>query len=239
MKNSPLIHGTLIKRFKRFLATIKLDNGKVITATCPNTGSMRSCSEPGSPVCLSTNDNPNLKYHYTWELIYANDTWIGINTQLPNKLIFRAVKKGQIPELSGYTDFRKEVKYGENSRLDLLLSKASTRCYVEIKNVTLVEEGVARFPDAVTERGTKHLHELMKIVADGQRAVMFYLVQRNDAKLFRPADDIDPVYAATLREAVGKGVEILVYQADVSVEEINLGKPLPYDLEPSTTTTVS
>ncbi|MBN1464539.1 DNA/RNA nuclease SfsA, partial [candidate division KSB1 bacterium] len=139
MKNPPLIHGTLIKRFKRFLATVKLDNGKVVTASCPNTGSMRTCSEPGSPVCLSMSDNPNLKHRYTWELVHTNGAWVGINTQLPNKLVFRAVKKGQIPELRGYADFRKEVKYGDSSRLDLLLLKDDAKCYVEIKNVTLVE----------------------------------------------------------------------------------------------------
>lgn len=231
MKNPAFIQGTLIRRYKRFLADVRLDNKKVITAACSNTGSMRSCSDPGSRVCLSTSDNPNRKYKYTWELVLANDTWVGINTLLPNKLVFRAVQKDQIPELAGYTKFRKEVKYGENSRIDILLEKGGEKCYVEIKNVTLVEENIARFPDAVSARGTKHLNELMSMVDQGHRAVMFYLVQRSDANLFRPADDIDPLYADTLRQAHHHGVEILVYEANVSIEEITLGKSLPFTLE--------
>lgn len=230
MKNPPLIQATLIKRYKRFLANVKLQNGKAVTAACPNTGSMLACSEPGSLIGLSKSDNPNRKYQYTWEMIYTNDTWVGINTQVPNKLVFRAVKKGQIAELSGYRSIYKEVKYGANSRVDLLLANEKEKCYVEIKNVTLVENGIARFPDAVTERGAKHLHELMTAIEQGHRAVMFYLVQRGDANLFRPADDIDPVYAELLKTAFAKGVEILVYDAEVSVEEINLGKRLPFEL---------
>ncbi|MBN1480999.1 DNA/RNA nuclease SfsA [candidate division KSB1 bacterium] len=230
MKNPPLIQGTLLKRYKRFLADIKLLNGKAITAACPNTGSMRSCSEPGSLVYLSKSDNPNRKYQYTWEFIFTNDTLVGINTQVPNKLVFRAVKKGQIPELANYDTIRKEVKLGTNSRIDLLLVNENERCYVEIKNVTLVEDGIARFPDAVTERGAKHVQELMNVAEKGHRAVMFYLVQRGDANLFRPAADIDPTYADLLKTAYAKGVEVLVYDADINLEEINIGKRLPIEL---------
>ncbi len=230
MKNPEFIQGTLIKRYKRFLADVRLDNKKIITAACSNTGSMRSCSDPGSRVCLSTSDNPNRKFKYTWELVQANNTWVGINTLIPNKLVFRAIQKGQIAELAGYPNARKEVKYGANSRIDILLSDADKKCYVEVKNVTLVEDGIARFPDAVSERGAKHLNELMSMIDAGHRAVMFYLVQRGDAGLFRPADDIDPVYAETLRRAHQHGVEILVYAANVNIEEITLGKPLPFEL---------
>jgi sugar fermentation stimulation protein A len=230
MKNPEFVQGTLIKRYKRFLADVRLDNKKVITAACSNTGTMRSCSDPGSRVCLSTSDNPNRKYKHTWELVYANNTWVGINTLLPNKLVFRAIQKDLIPELTGYSNIRKEVKYGENSRIDILLSEGDKKCYVEVKNVTLVEDGIARFSDAVSVRGTKHLNELMSMVDAGHRAVMFYLVQRDDASLFRPADDIDPLYADTLRQAFQHGVEILVYEANVSIDEITLGKPLPFEL---------
>jgi sugar fermentation stimulation protein A len=230
MKNPPLTQGTLIRRYKRFLADVRLDNGKTITAACPNTGSMRSCSEPGSSVYLSMSDNPNRKYKYTWELTQSDGILVGINTNIPNKLVFRAIKKGQIPELDGYPNIRKEVKYGDRSRIDMLLWEKDKKCYVEVKNVTLVEENVARFPDAVTQRGTKHLNELMNMVEQGHRAVMFYLVQRGDATLFQPAADIDPVYAETLKQAVHKGVEILVYEADVSVKEINMGRRLPFEL---------
>lgn len=205
-------------------------NGKTITAACPNTGRMLTCSDPGSTIYLSKDDNPNRKYQYTWELTRANNTLIGINTNIPNKVVYRSLKKKLIPELDGYDQIRKEVKYGEKSRIDLLLLKKDEQCYVEVKNVTLVEDGVARFPDAVTTRGTRHLNELMSMVEQGHRAVMFYFVQRGDAELFKPADDIDPEYAATLRKAHENGVEIIVYDARVSIEEIVLGKPLPYEL---------
>jgi len=229
MKLPPLIKGTLLKRYKRFLADIKLDNGKLVTAHCPNSGSMMSCSEPGSPVLISYHSNPKRKYAYTWELVYTNDTWVGINTIVPNRLVYEAVEEGLVPELTGYSQIKREVRYGSNSRIDLLLSNGH-QCYVEVKNVTLADDGIAYFPDAVTERGKKHLHELIKVVENGDRGVMFYLVQRQDTELFRPAHHIDPKYSETLIRAVDRGVEVLVYQAVISPEEIILGRPLPYEL---------
>ena len=231
MKNPPLIQGTLVKRYQRFLANVRLDNGKSITAACNNTGSMKSCSDPGSPVMLSMDSNPNRKFSYTWELVQVNGVWVGVNTAVPNKLVHRAVKKGAIPELAGYPTIQTEVKYGKDSRIDLLLSRPEGRCYVEIKNVSMVEEGIAYFPDAVTARGLKHLEELTKMVEQGHRAVMFYLIQRSDAALFKPAASIDPVYAEALKQAHAHGVEILVYKANVSPEEITLGEPVPFELE--------
>lgn len=231
MRNPKLVKGTLLKRYKRFLVDVRLENNKIITASCPNTGSMRTCSEPGSTVYLSKSTNPNRKYPFTWELIQNNGTLVGINTAIPNKLVHRYVKKDAIPELAGYPNIRKEVKYGDNSRIDILLSKPGERCYVEVKNVTLVEDGIAYFPDAVTSRGTKHLNELMNVAANGDRAVMFYLVQRGDARAFRPAAEIDAVYTETLKTAHAHGVEILVYQANVTLEEITLGPALPYSLQ--------
>ena len=231
MKHDKLYRGTLLKRYKRFLADIKLDNNKIITAACPNTGSMLTCSEPGSLVYVSKSTNPNRKFPFTWELVQSNGTLVGINTGIPNKLVHRYIKKGAIPELAGYPNIRKEVKYGENSRIDILLSRNGERCYVEVKNVTLVENNIAYFPDAVTLRGTKHLNELMNVIDKGHRAVMFYVVQRSDAREFKPAVHIDPVYAETLTLAHNKGVEILVYQAVVSPEEITLGDPLPFSLD--------
>jgi len=230
MKNPPLVKGTLIKRYQRFLANVRLHNGKTITASVPNTGRMTTCGEPGSTIYMSRNDNPNRKYQYTWELTQAPKTLIGIDTQIPNKVVYRALKKEQIPELAGYDKILKEIKYGENSRIDILLLRGKEQCYVEVKNVTLVEDGLARFPDAVTTRGLKHLNELMSMVEEGHRAVMFYFVQREDATLFKPADDVDPEYGQALREAHEKGVEIIVYDAKVSLQEILLGKPLPYEL---------
>ncbi|RPH95721.1 MAG: DNA/RNA nuclease SfsA [Calditrichaeota bacterium] len=231
MKNPTLIKGTLVKRYQRFLVNIRLENGKTITAACPNTGSMKSCSEPGSPVLMSRDDNPNRKFPFTWEMTQVNNVWVGINTSVPNKLIHRAVKKGQIPELTGYSNIQTEVKYGENSRIDLLLSNGEKRCYVEIKSVTLVEDKIAYFPDAVSTRGQKHLAELKNVVEQGHRAVLLFLVQRNDAEFFKPETAIDPDFAAGLKDASEHGVEILVYLANVSIEEITLGKSIPFALE--------
>jgi len=230
MKLPPLERGTLLRRYKRFLADIRLETGELITAHCPNSGSMRSCSDPGSPVMVSKSENLHRRYAHTWELVFANNVWVGINTLVPNRLVYEAIRAGQFSELHGVTGIQKEVKYGKNSRIDLLLSFPDRLCYVEVKNVTLVERDIAYFPDAVTERGRKHLQELVEMVAQRHRAVMFHLVQREDARLFRPAEHIDPMYAKSLRSAAEKGVEVLVYQAKVTPEEIKMGKPLPYQL---------
>ena len=232
MKNPPLQEGLLVKRYKRFLADIKTASGETITVHCPNPGSMLSCSEPGSRVMFSESDNPKRKYPHTWELIFTNNVWVGVNTLLPNRLVAESIRNDQIPELIGYEEIRTEVKYGENSRVDVLLKSEEKLCYVEVKNVSLVRDNIASFPDAVTKRGTKHLHELVSMVEQGHRAVMFFLVQRSDATLFQPAEDIDPVYAQALRSAFKSGVEILVYLAGVSPEEISLLRPLPYNLNP-------
>lgn len=230
MKLQQLYKGTLINRYKRFITDIILDKGETITAACPNTGSMLSCSEPGSQVLVSKSDNPNRKYTYTWELIWVNHCWVCINTHIPNKLIYSALKENKIQELNGYKEILREVKYGENSRIDFLLRNEKRLCYVEVKNVTLVQEGIAYFPDAITSRGTKHLNELLSMIYQGHRAVMLYLVQRSDAKLFKPARDIDKIYAETLIKVAQQGVEILVYQSNVTKKFINLGKKLPFEL---------
>ncbi|MDZ7262026.1 MAG: DNA/RNA nuclease SfsA [candidate division KSB1 bacterium] len=222
--DQPLIEGTLIQRYKRFLADARLSDGSVVTAHCPNSGSMLSCNLPGSRILLSRSNNPRRKLSYTWELIQVDSVWVGINTNVPNRLVYEALVANQIPELRGYDSIRREVKYGENSRIDLLLEREQDLCFIEVKNVTLVENGVAYFPDAVTQRGTKHLHELMAMVRQGHRAIMFYLIQRKDGRLFKPADSIDPVYGQTLRKAISNGVEILAYQAEVTPWEIRLGQ---------------
>ena len=224
--SQPLIPGTLIQRYKRFLADVKLDDGQIVTAHCPNSGSMLTCSAPGSAVLLSKSNNPKRKYPLTWELIYTNQVWVGINTQVPNCLVYETILSGDIPELAGYNEVRREVPFGKNSRVDLLLSIDSEFCYVEIKNVTFAENDIAYFPDAVTTRGAKHLRELMAMKRLGHRAVMFYLIQRADCSIFKFAEHIDPVYTDTLRQALSKGVEALIYQADVSPLEITLGKPI-------------
>jgi len=227
----PLIEGRLLKRYKRFLADVELKNGEVITAHTANTGKMTGCSEPGSRVWLSGSDNPKRKYPHSWEIVeVAPGVLCGINTLLGNQLVSEAIAAGQILELQGYADIRREVPYGEErSRIDLLLEPVEfmPSCYVEVKNVTLANQGVALFPDAVTVRGAKHLRELIRVVDQGARAVVFYCVQRNDCHVFRPADTIDAAYAQTLREAMKKGVEAIAYQADVRVTGICLTKAMP------------
>lgn len=226
-----LIEGTLIKRYKRFLADVTLKDGTLLTAHTPNTGSMKGCAEPGSRVWLRDSGNDKRKYRHSWELVEASHgVQVGINTMLSNSLVEEAIKAQVVSELQGYATIRREVRYGEqNSRIDLLLQDhaSAAECYVEVKNVTLVNDGIAYFPDAVTARGLKHLEELMAMVAAGKRAAIFFCVQRNDATQVRPADEIDPVYGERLREALAAGVMALAYQASVSPQEIVLQKSLP------------
>ncbi|WP_456405892.1 DNA/RNA nuclease SfsA [Caldithrix abyssi] len=228
----PLISGKLLRRYKRFLADIELKDGTVVTAHCPNSGSMKTCDRPGWEVRLSESNNPKRKLKYTWEMVHNGRCWIGINTILANKVAVEGVREGVIKELQGYTQWRTEVKYGQNSRVDLWLAKDSQQCFVEIKNVTLVErDGNYYFPDAVTTRGQKHLNELAEMVKNGHRAVMLFLLQRNDGSIFKPADHIDPQYGRLLREVYQKGVEILPYLADVSPTEIKVTQKIDFELE--------
>jgi len=230
----PLCPGILIRRYQRFLADVELGNGEVVTAHCPNSGSMKGCAIPGNPVLLSRSNNPNRKLTYTWELVLADGQWIGINTGLPNRLVREGIENGTVLELQGYSAIRAEVPYGENSRIDLLLEGPVGVCFVEVKNVTLVEGGVALFPDAVTTRGQKHLRELMRVVQEGGRGVIFFVVQRGDGQSLAPADSIDPEYGRLLRQAIGDGVEALAYTASVTPREISLSHRLPVIL-PSVT----
>jgi sugar fermentation stimulation protein A len=223
----PLFPGTLIRRYQRFLADVQLDDGSLVTAHTPNTGSMMGCAVPGNRVLLSRSDNPTRKYPHSWELVHADGYWVGINTMLPNRLVHEGIQCGVVTELAGYKQIRAEVPYGTGSRIDLLLSGEQGRCYVEIKNVTLVQQGCAMFPDAVSLRGQKHLRELMEVVRQGHRAVNFFVVQRGDGESVAPADSIDPAYGALLREAAQAGVELLAYQAEVTRSEIKLSRRVP------------
>ncbi len=226
-----LIRGILIKRYKRFLADIRLDTGEKVTAHCPNSGSMKGCAVPGSMVWLSESNNPKRKYKYTWELIKTPETMIGINTMIPNKLVKQSIENDLIDELSGYDKVKAEVKTSSHTRLDLLLeNKDREKCYVEIKNCTLVEEGTAMFPDAVTTRGQKHLDELEHLVSLGHRGVIFFLIQRMDAKLFKPVDMIDKVYAEKLKKVVANGVEIVVRDTFINTKMIRIRNAVPVRL---------
>jgi sugar fermentation stimulation protein A len=191
---------------------------------------MLGCSEPGRRVYLSRHNHPKRKLKYTWEMIEMPMSLVGVNTLVPNQLVKASTTREKIRALQGYKMIRTEVRYGQNSRIDLLLENGENRCFVEVKNCTLVEDGVAYFPDAVTSRGLKHLVELQKELRKGSRCVMFYLVQRMDAKRFRPADHIDPAYGEELRRAVTNGVEILVYDVLLDLGGISLNRRLPYDL---------
>lgn len=226
-----LIRGTLIRRYKRFLADVQLETGEIVTAHCPNTGSMQGCSEAGRPVYLSLRDNPRRKLKYTWELIDMPGSMVGVNTLVPNRLVYQAAADGLIRELSGYKKVQREVKIGNHSRIDLVLSNGpKDRCYVEIKNCTLVDERVALFPDAVTSRGLKHLTELETLLDAGCRGVMFYFIQRMDAEIFKPADRIDPDYGKGLRRALKHGLEVLAYDVAIDLAGISLNRRLPCDL---------
>ncbi len=226
-----LIPGKLIRRYKRFLADVRLDNGEIVTAHCPNSGSMKACCQPERPVYLSYHDNPKRKLKYTWELIEMPDSLVGVNTQVPNRLTALAIASGDVAELSGYESVRREVKAGEHSRLDILLESPGRRpCYVEVKNCTLVTDTLATFPDAVTTRGQKHLLELQNLAAEGFRCAMFFLIQRMDARRFAPADHIDPQYGKKLRQAAQHGVEILAYDVSIDLAGIRLKDRVPYDL---------
>lgn len=226
-----LIPGKLVKRYKRFLADVKLDSGEIVTAHCSNSGTMKACSEPGRPVYLTYHDHPGRKLKYTWEIIRMPTSLVGVNTLVPNRLLFSAVKEGAVRELSGYGEVKSEVNSGSGSRIDLLLTHFDRPpCYIEIKNCTLVTEGLAKFPDAVTQRGRKHLIELQRLVSEGCRAVMFYLIQRMDAETFAPADDIDPAYGRELRHAVKSGVEVLAYDVGIDLEKIVLNRRIPLRL---------
>lgn len=225
-----LIEGILIKRYKRFMADVKLRNNHVVTAHCPNSGSMKASCEPGRTVYLSRHNKPSRRLKYTWEMIHMGTSLVGVNTIVPNRLTKAAILAGDVPELAGYETVRSEVKYGKNSRIDLLLEEGEKRCFVEIKNCTLVTDGLACFPDAVTSRGLKHLVELQEQVKQGDRSVMFYLIQRMDADRFEPADHIDPAYGQELRKAIQNGVEVLVYDVAMDLEGIRLNQAIPFEL---------
>lgn len=229
-----LIPGRLIKRYKRFLADIQLDDGTVITAHCANSGSMLGLKEEGSRVWVAPQTSPKAKLRYKWELVEADETLVGINTAYPNGLVEQAIQEGTITELQDYQDLRREMKYGENSRIDIFLSGSTLKepdCYVEVKSVTLSrQKGIAEFPDSVTIRGAKHLRELSQMVADGHRAMMVYLIQRQDCHEFRIAADIDPAYAKALEEALYMGVEATCYSCNLSPKEIIVEKRIPIRL---------
>ena len=228
----PLIRGTLIKRYKRFLADVLLESGETVVAHCPNPGSMRTCAEPGWTAWVSPSTNPKRKLKWTLELIESDTARIMVNTSRPNSIVEAAIRAGEIEELSGYKTIRPEVKYGENSRIDLLLSGPDrSDCYVEIKNVTLLQDaGLAAFPDSVSKRAAKHMHELAAMASQGHRAVVFFLVSRSDVEAMQPADDIDPTYGQALRAALNSGVEAVARKLNINEHTLTVSSRLPVRL---------
>ncbi|MDF1802300.1 DNA/RNA nuclease SfsA [Thalassovita sp.] len=226
---TPLVPATLIRRYKRFLADCRLEDGREITAHCANPGSMMGLSEPGIKVWLEPNDDPKKKLKFGWRLIeHADGHFTGVDTSVPNRALRAALEADQVPGLVGYDTVRPEVKYGTNSRIDFLLTGANRPdTYVEVKSVTLCRQpGLAEFPDSVTARGTKHLGDLAQMAEQGHRAVMLYLVQRTDCTAFQLAADIDPAYAAAYEQARAVGVETLVFGTHITPEGIDLAAPL-------------
>ncbi|MBS3771511.1 MAG: DNA/RNA nuclease SfsA [Bacteroidales bacterium] len=225
-----LVHGRLIRRYKRFLADVELDNGQKVIAHCTNSGSMKTCLQEGAEVYMTPVKDPNRKTRFTWEMIKIRGSWVGINTNVPNKLAYEAVQNGAINRLKGYDQVQSEVTYGD-SRLDLYLENDDEKCFVEVKNVTMKSGKYGLFPDAVTKRGKKHLQSLMRVKNEGMRAVMLYVVQRTDVEIFGPALEIDPEYSETLKEAYEHGVEIIPMQTKVTPTRIELLREMPFELE--------
>ncbi len=224
----PLHRGRLLRRYKRFLADVRLDDGRELTVHCPNSGSMAGIAREGAPVLVSDSGNPKRKLRFTLERVRPGRAWVGVNTMLPNRLAREAVERGRIAELRGYPTVRSEVRLGERSRIDLSLEAPDRpRCWVEVKNTTLRDGRVARFPDAVTERGRKHLRELADAVARGDRAVMLFVVNRADCDAMGPADGFDPDYGRELRRVAGRGVELLAYRVALRGASATLRTPLP------------
>ncbi|KPQ27499.1 MAG: sugar fermentation stimulation protein [Marinobacter excellens HL-55] len=239
--DEPLLEGRLIRRYKRFLADVRLPDGEEVVAHCPNTGSMLGCQPENARVWLSRSDNPKRKLRYTWELVEtAPGVLACVNTARPNAQARHGIEAGRVSELLGYTKVRSEVRYGEEkSRIDLLLSGHPEHpdAWVEVKNVTLAEGAQGYFPDAVTERGQKHLRELMAQVANGDRAVLFFVVNHTGIEEVRPADHIDARYGQLLRQAHDAGVEVLAYRAALAgpdgnpTGQLELTDPVPVNVE--------
>lgn len=226
----PLIRGRLIQRYKRFLADVVLDDGTELTAHCPNPGAMLGLNMPGLTVWLSRSPDPKRKLSHTLELVEVDGGLVGVNTMHPNRLVAEALAADAIPELTGYSSHRREVKYGKNSRVDFLLeADGRPPCWLEIKNCHLRRQGaLAEFPDCVAARSLKHLRELEQMVAEGDRAVVLFVVQRTDCDAFAACRDLDPAFAQGLDHAAGTGVEVLVYACDMAENAIAISRPLTW-----------
>ena len=219
-----LIPGVFIKRYKRFFVDIKIDD-KIITAHCPNTGSMHGLLKKGNKVWLTKSNNPNRKLKYTLQIIQDKKTKVGVNTHLTNKIVLEALQNNLIKEFDKTIEIKPETKFGINTRFDFLVTKNNLKSFIEVKNVTLSrKEGIAEFPDAVTSRGLKHIKELIKANEKGYKIYILYLIQRNDCKSFKIAEDIDPEYSDSLSKAVKKNLNVLCFDCKFSTKGIKLNQ---------------
>jgi sugar fermentation stimulation protein A len=227
---SPLARGVLVSRYKRFFADVVLDDGTEVTAHCPNPGAMLGLNTPGLRAWVSRSDDPKRKLPWTLELVEADGGLVGINTMHPNRLVAEALAADHFPELTGYATHRREVRYGENSRVDFLLEAPERPpCWLEVKNCHLRRSGtLAEFPDCVAARSLKHLRELTAMVTAGQRAVMLFVIQRTDCDAFSACHDLDPAYAKGLTEAASNGVEVLAYACEISPQAVRMAAPVPW-----------
>jgi sugar fermentation stimulation protein A len=231
----PLVPGVLLRRYKRFLADVRLPDDRVVVAHCTNTGRMTGCSAPGSDVLLSPADNPKRKLAWTLRLVRVGRSWVSVDTMVPNRVVAEALRRRRVPELATYDRVRTEVPIGKGSRIDIVLEDSTDRapvCYVEVKNVTMRQGRAALFPDAVSERGLKHLRELARLARDGHRAVLFPFVARGDCQHFDAAREVDPDWAEGLLHAAADGVEIMPWRARVDRLGVRLGRPLPWSGAP-------
>ena len=224
--DAPLLEGRLLRRYQRFFADVEVAGGSVLTAHCPNTGSLLGCLPAGARAVLRDSRDLARKLRYTLQTVEVAGTWVNVDTSLPNRVVAEALERGRVRSLAGYGRLRREVAYGTGSRVDLLLERGAERCYVEVKSTTLARGRLALFPDAVTTRGQKHLRELARMVRAGHRAVMFFLAARDDVRAFAPADEIDPEYGRLLRQVARQGVEVLAYATRVEPGSLEVGRKL-------------
>ena len=233
MRFEKLQAGILLRRYKRFLADVELADGRVVTVHCPNTGAMTGCAEPGARVWLSTSQVKTRKYRHTWELVKTGRGLACVHSALANRVAREAFVAGGVPGCETYSDIRSEVKYGAGSRADLLLERPDGRVYVEVKSVTLCRgAGRGAFPDAVSERGRKHIRELQSVLAADTRALLFFCVLHNGIRSVSAAGDIDPAYREALAQAMAVGVEVLAWRVRVSTSGLEPVGPLPFTLDP-------
>ncbi len=225
--STTLIGGKLVRRYRRFLVDVQLESGALVTAHCPNSGTMHGCSEPGSTVLLSESKDPHRRNAFTWELIRMNTTWVGVNVGTPRKVVAESVLKKLIPSLNNYGDLLVDAEYGRGNKVDIMMHGEDRNVFINVHHVAWVENRVARFPETPNARARKGLKDLTEIAAQGHKAVALYFVQREDCDSFAPAIFVDPEFGRIFKEALSQGVEMLTYRASVTPEEIALGTPIP------------